>query len=52
MKQDKQQQIKALLIYYQKRVKLLSDKKIKLLKGIVRQSDDLKIAKVKGGLKN
>lgn len=47
MIQDKQQLLNALLTYYQNKVDFLADKKIHLLKKLVKQSDELKIKKLK-----
>jgi len=47
MKRDKQQLIDALLSYYQGRVEALSNKKAGLLKKLLKQSDDFKIAKLR-----
>lgn len=47
MKQNRQHLINALLPYYQNRIDFLSDKKAGFLKRILKQSDDLKIARLK-----
>lgn len=47
MKQNMQQIINALLSYYQNRIDLISNKKVRKLKEFLQKSDELKIAKLK-----
>ncbi len=47
MIQNKQQLLNALLTYYQNKVDFLTNKKIQFLKKLVKQSDELKIKKLK-----